>query len=223
MEQQRKYIPSEWVGKKYGHLTIAGYSKKMFDCICDCGNSKRVKPTFLFSGHIKTCGIECPYHNENSDGRSKDPVYYIWNQVKQRCYNPKTHGYYLYGGRGITICDEWLNDFWKFSKWAKESGYEPGLSIDRINGNGNYEPSNCRWATAKEQRENASDPYTYMDRPLRRICRRAKTYDIFGEKLTMAQITEKYGISEPFIRYRLKIGMSIEDAITKPKYFKEEQ
>lgn len=222
MEHQRKYIPSEWVGKKYGHLTITGYSKKMFDCICDCGNTKRVKPTFLFSGHIKTCGIECPYHNENSDGRSKDPVYNIWSGMKQRCYNPKAHGYYLYGGRGIAICDEWLNNFWTFSKWAKENGYEPGLSIDRINGDGNYEPNNCRWATAKEQRENSSDPYTHMKRPLGKRYQKVKTYEVFGETLTMPQIADKYQKSEQFIRYRLKLGMTLEEAITKPKYFKEE-
>lgn len=220
MEQSKKYISEEWIGKKYWHLTITGYSGKHFDCICDCGNRKRVKPTFLFSGKVKTCGVDCQYHNESKDGKSKDPLYSHWNSMKQRCYNKEAHGYYLYGGRGITICDEWLNDFWAFRKWSLENGYKKGLSIDRINGNGNYEPSNCRWATPQQQRDNQSDPYTYIERPTQKRNYRTKTYNVFGEELTMAQITQKYEKSEPFIRYRLKIGMTIEEAVTTPKYFK---
>ena len=220
MEQQKKYIPEEWIGKKYWHLTITGYSNKHFDCICDCGNVKRVKPTFLFRGKVKTCGSNCPYHNEDMDGRSKDPLYSHWSGMKQRCYNSKTTGFYLYGGRGIKVCDEWLNDFWSFRNWAINNGYQKGLSVDRIDGNGDYEPSNCRWATAQQQRDNQSDPYTYVNKPTAKKTYKTKTYKVFDEELTMSQIVEKYNCSEPFIRYRLKIGMTIEDAVTKPKYFK---
>lgn len=223
MEQSKKYIPEKWIGKKYGHLTIVGYSKKKFDCICDCGNEKRAKPSFLFNGHIKTCGYSCPLHQEQYDRKSKERLYPIWRGMLARCYNPKADGYKIYGGRGITVCDEWRNDFWAFNKWGINSGYQEGLSIDRINGDGNYEPSNCRWATTQMQRDNQHDPYTFTPKPDSFKRHKAKQYEVFGETLTMQQIAERYGKSIPFIRYRLKLGMTLEEAITKPKYFKGEQ
>lgn len=221
-EQQKKYLPEEWVGKRYGHLTIVGYSQKKFDCICDCGNAHRVKPTHLLAGRVKTCGLSCEFHQEQYDRRSRERLYSVWSGMLARCYNQNAQGYRIYGGRGISVCNEWKNDFWAFNKWGIENGYKPGLSIDRIDGDGNYEPSNCRWATPQEQRDNARNPYTFKERPNWKRTYKAKTYEVFGEQLTMSQIAEKYGKSEPFIRYRMKIGMSIEDAIAKPKYFKEE-
>lgn len=220
MEQQRKYIPSEWIGKKYGHLTIVGYSNKYFDCVCDCGNLHRAKPTHLFSGKVQTCGSKCIYHNERYDNRSNERLYATWKSMIDRCYNPKASGYYLYGGRGITICDLWLNDFWAFNKWALENGYQEGLTIDRINSDGNYEPNNCRWATRKQQRANQHPAYTFKDRPTSPQVVRGEKFDIFGESLTMRQISEKYGLSQQLIKYRVKIGMTLEEAVTAPKHFK---
>ena len=78
----------------------------------------------------------------------------IWHGMKQRCYNPNRPNYRYYGGRGITICDEWLNSFQAFSAWSMDNGYQDELSIDRIDYNGNYEPSNCRWVSMKGQAEN---------------------------------------------------------------------
>ena len=222
MEQKKKYIPSEWEGKRYGHLTIIGYSNKMFDCICDCGNKKRVKPTILFRGKVKTCGVNCQYHNEQYDLRSKERLYPTWSGMISRCYNPKAKGYYLYGGRGITVCDEWKNDFWAFNKWGLENGFQDGLSIDRIDGNGNYEPKNCRWATDQQQRDNSAARYTYKGRPTEKKFSKAKKYHVFGEELSLPEIAYKYGVSTPFLRYRLKAGLTIEEAITLPKYFKGE-
>lgn len=88
-------------------------------------------------------------HNE-----TKTRLYGIWAGMKQRCFNEKDHCYQNYGARGITVCDEWKNDYVAFSMWAKQNGYTDELSIDRIDTNGNYEPSNCRWATAKTQARN---------------------------------------------------------------------
>ena len=219
MEQQKKYIVSEWVGKKYWHLTIEDYQNKKFICRCDCGNKKEVKPTFLFRGQIKTCGNNCPYHNEQYDGRSKERLYSVWASMLDRCYNENAVGYYLYGARGISVCEEWKNDFWTFNEWGLSNGYQEGLTIDRIDGNGNYEPSNCRWATYKQQRENSQPRYTYKDKIPYKKRANAKTYNVFGEMLTMNEISQKYNVSEPFLKYRMqKKGMNIEEAITTAKY-----
>lgn len=87
-------------------------------------------------------------------GYSKSKLYKILNGMKNRCYNKNAYNYSYYGGRGITICDDWLNDFMTFYDWAINSGYKEGLSIDRIDVNGNYEPNNCRWKTSKQQCNN---------------------------------------------------------------------
>ena len=218
MVPKKKYIPEEWIGKRYGHLTIVGYSKKMFDCVCDCGNTKRTKPSFLFNGKVKTCGYGCPYHQEQYDRRSKESLYGTWNSMLQRCYNSNSHGYYLYGGRGIAVCDEWKSDFWAFNEWALNNGYEPGLSIDRIDSDGNYEPINCRWATAQQQRNNSRDPYTFKEKPPKGTRHnRAIKHMVFGEELSMPEISKKYGLSAQMLHYRVKKGMTLEEAIQKPK------
>lgn len=219
MEQVRKYIPKEWIGKRYGHLVIEGYSKKMFDCRCDCGGIKRVKPTHLFSGAVKTCGYGCKYHNERYDGRSRERLYPTWRGMLDRCYNSNHNAFYLYGGRGISVCDEWRNDFWAFKAWAVENGYDDGLSLDRIDGNGDYEPSNCRWATRQQQVDNQAPRYTYKEKPKHKG---GKRYELFGEMLTLPEIVDKYGGSVERIRYRLKIGMTLEDAVIAPRWFKDE-
>ncbi|MBU3102922.1 hypothetical protein [Clostridium gasigenes] len=84
----------------------------------------------------------------------KTKLYPVWVTMKQRCYNGKNKDYYNYGARGVTVCDEWRTNYLKFHNWAYGAGYNEGLSLDRIDVRGNYEPSNCRWATMKEQANN---------------------------------------------------------------------
>lgn len=88
-------------------------------------------------------------------GKKNTRLYRIWLQMKNRCFNIRTNRYKDYGGRGITVCDEWKNDFTKFYDWSILNGYQENLTIDRIDNDGNYEPSNCRWVTVKIQNRNS--------------------------------------------------------------------
>lgn len=125
-------------------------------CKCDCGNTTILMSSSLVSGNTKSCGcfkINAP-KLRTTHGKTGERLYQIWIDMKSRCANPKNKSFNHYGGRGISICEEWLNSVDSFYKWAYENGYEDHLTIERNDVNGNYEPSNCSWIPLSEQVRN---------------------------------------------------------------------
>lgn len=143
-------------GERFGMLTVMERTENrgtttMWLCQCDCGNSSVVSSQNIRLGRTKSCGCQLVKH-----GQKGTRLYNIWGGMKSRCYRKSHKWYERYGGRGITICEEWLHNFQAFYDWAIKNGYEEGLSIDRIDNDKNYEPSNCKWSNQTDQIRNRS-------------------------------------------------------------------
>lgn len=179
----------EMLGRKFGMLTvIAHYGKDnrgemMWICKCDCGNiTHPITGSVLRKGKSTSCGCyakKLTSERSSTHRKSQTRLYSIWQGMKGRCFRNTSPAYKYYGGRGISVCGEWKNDFQAFYDWAIINGYADNLTIDRIDVNGNYEPSNCRWVTQKEQAQNK---------------RRAIMIEINGISKSLLTLSEETGI-----------------------------
>lgn len=146
-------------GKKFSRLIIVEFShsknrSSYWKCKCDCGVEKIIKGQSISSGHIKSCGC-LRIERKIKHGLGKHSLYFRWKDMKSRCFNSNDTAYEYYGGRGISICDEWADDCVSFINWALKNGYKKGVEIDRIDNDKNYTPKNCRFVTRRKNILNA--------------------------------------------------------------------
>lgn len=153
----------DMTGQKFGRLLVleqlpAVKRRAMWLCRCDCGKEVPVRAVSLRRGKTRSCGClrrdEMRRKATTIDGKCGEKLHGVWNMMKQRCLNRNCKDFKYYGLRGIRVCDEWIKDYLTFRAWALSNGYEEGLTIDRIDPDGNYEPSNCRWITIQAQQKN---------------------------------------------------------------------
>lgn len=200
--KQKEYV----IGKKYNRLTvleeitpISKYRRRV-RCICECGNINDCQLSNLKSGHVKSCG--CYNRDINSithttHGMRQSNEYKSYRKMLERCYYEKDINYHNYGGRGIIVCERWLESFENF---FEDMGYKPTAkhSIERNDPNGNYEPNNCSWATKKEQNNNRTNNTRYQ-------------YD--GMNMTQAQWAEYLGIPYGKIIRHMRNGVSFPEIV----------
>ena len=197
------------IGKRFGRLLVISQDGKdkrnntTWLCQCDCGNQKVVNRVELTKGSTNSCGClrkEFISQLKKTHNLSSHRLHRVWFNMIQRCTNKSVKSYSDYGGRGIGVCEEWL-DFMNFYNWANANGYKDSLTIERTDNNKGYNPSNCTWATKKQQARNK---------------RNIPMVEYKGELKPIVQLCEEYGIHRETFRTRVNSGMSIEEALTKP-------
>lgn len=220
----RRYTPRNpvQIGERFGRLTVigegghsvtkAGVRARLVIVRCDCGIEKTIKPSPLRPGSIVSCGCRAREiakeragtmnltHGDCRVGR-RAPEYGVYRTMLSRCYNPNSEKYPLYGGRGIQVCSRWRGDG-GYERFLADMGRRPDrCSIERENADGDYEPTNCRWATAREQANNTS---------------RNRVIEWAGRRQTLADWSREIGIKPITIHMRLKDGWTVERALTTP-------
>ncbi len=208
-------------GKRFGRLFViarngtAQSGHALWICKCECGNTRVISSNQLISG-TQSCG--CLQREKAAEfaknrtnivqqpkrdiGKGCRRLHQAYKDMNNRCYNPNNKNYKSYGKRGITVCDEWKKDFYTFRDWAISHGYADDLTLDRKDVNGNYEPSNCRWTTVKEQNNNRRN-------------NRIVTYN--GETMTLHELSERYtNVPYRTLWARLNAGWSLADAVEQP-------
>lgn len=197
----------DMAGRRYGRLLVIKLhhrdgSKAYWECLCDCGKTTILRNCALTSGNTKSCGClgdENRAYGSITHGMSKTEEYRIWSGMITRCENTHRNTSKRYVNRGIKVCDRWR---FSFKSFLEDMGPRPSsrYTIDRINNDGNYEPSNCRWATIKEQANNKSTNVKFI---------------INGESISRTELCRKYGINQTTFRHRINSGYSLEDALRK--------
>lgn len=199
-EARRKRL----IGVRFGRLIVSDVTlDKRASVTCDCGVSKSVLIDHVERGKIRSCGClmvevrDARLAAQRTHGLTNSPEMQAWQHARQRCYDPRIHNYDRYGGRGIRMCDRWLESF---SNFLADMGRRPSPqhSIDRIDNDGNYEPGNCRWATAEEQASNKSN-------------NRILTFK--GQSLTLSEWSRRTGLSVSCLHRRLE-SWTVERALT---------
>lgn len=214
-KKNRVKTRSYLIGERFGRLLVeredrVEASQVFWVCQCDCGGRISVATHALKRGNTRSCGClrsetlrtrkGNPTHGLSRDGNGKKSrLYNIWTGMKTRCFNQSAREYPGYGGRGISLCSEWM-DFGNFSSWAKSNGYDESLTIERIDNDGNYEASNCTWIPRTSQSRNRRDTVLISFR---------------GITMTLAEWSRKTGINNGTLHRRIrKQGWSIERALT---------
>lgn len=199
------------IGDRFGRLTVIGFERVKAQkrgttlkaiCQCDCGGTTSVISSSLAQGKTKSCGClqkEILIARNQKHGWSKTRLYREWKAMKGRCYYKKHEYFERYGGRGISVCDEWTNSFDKFRDWALSNGYQDNLSLDRIDPNGDYRADNCRWVSMEMQANNRTN---------------SLLVDIDGKQMTLSEISKSYGLpySTVYYKYRAKARLPFKEA-----------
>ena len=190
------------VEEKVPYVTSGGNTLTAYKCKCDCGNERICLSENLRKGKVVSCGC---YKDENTakrsrtHGMSKTRLYHIYGLMKKRCNDPKSINYPRYGGKGITVCEEWMCSSDAFLNWAVANGYDDSLTLDRKDNDKGYSPDNCRWVSYKEQARNQT---------------RNRRLTFNGETKVLSEWAEITGINVGTISSRLKRGWSVEKALT---------
>lgn len=202
------------IGKRFGRLVVikrtsdhyypSGRHDVCYTCQCDCGNVVDVLGIHLRSEHTISCGcfrVDTSRQAMTTHGMTNTRLHNIWKNMLERCFNHDHKNYDIYGGRGITVCDEWKDNFKSFAEWSFENGYADYLSLDRVNVDDGYSPDNCRWVTQKDQCNNT---------------RRNINVTISNETKTLKQWAEYYGLKYGTIVSRVDRGWNPIKALTTP-------
>lgn len=211
-------------GKRFGRLVAIEYAGKitseispttisLWKCKCDCGNQLIVRYPALISSNTRSCGckkIESDHQNNIKKRKSvsqrfcfegnldKHPLRLIWKSMLMRCNNPNVKNYNNYGGRGVKVCERWSGNL-GFENFVNDMGERPdGTTLDRIDVNGNYEPSNCRWATTEQQNNNRTDN---------------SRVTLNGESITCSQLCSKYGFYRTYVTHLIHDGIDVNEVI----------
>lgn len=220
-DKMSKASRDDLTGQKFNRLTVIRFLEpserecktRCWLCRCDCGNEVQVNASKLKTGHTRSCGCLVNEHIGSLNKKyeySNKRLYAVYAAMVGRCTDPNSKRYHHYGGRGIKVCDSWLNSYDEFAKWAYDNGYDPlakhgECTLDRIDVNGNYEPNNCRWISNAEQQLNRRNNHLI-------------SYN--GKTQTVKEWCVELGLPETKVRWHLQKGETLDEIV---KFFETKE